>query len=271
MSALFTQHRFPRWIFHHRAHHDVPVAGATNAEEPKARDSPSPSHNDHHRLPGHDAFSRFLQALNLHYGPEDHDVIHPHFDLVETKTCYAVYGELPGLGQEDVAVEANDHLFTVTISGELRRPTPKVTEVAAAGANLEGVGITHQTSEPPTVITKETQPQPAQATEATTSEVNNPPSQERAEQQEERAKPEEKKEEDIHWHVTERRVGHFKRVFRFPVDLVEMTSVKASMHHGLLCVIVPKREDVETYNKKLEDARRVDVLTGSIPLFGYFF
>jgi len=267
--AYFTQHHFsPGWTSPHRAHINVPttvvppphitpgVAAPKNEQDP----TNPVKLNVHHHVPGHDTFSRFLHAFNSHYGSEEHDVVHPHFDLVETKTCYAVYGELPGLGQEDVAVEANDHLFTLTISGELKRPTPQATDGAPAAADPEGVGIAHDESEP-AAPAEETPPQPAQEMEGATAEPSKPANEEAIKQQDEGTKPEDKAEQEanIHWHVAERRVGNFKRVFRFPVELVEMSAVKASIHHGLICVIVPKREDLEAYNRKLEDARKVDI------------
>lgn len=303
--AYFTQHHFSSgWTSPRGTHTNVPatvvppphlVPGAAAAKTEQDPTAPTKL-NVHHHLPGHDTFSRFLHAFNSHYGPEEHGLVHPHFDLVETKTCYAVYGELPGLGQQDIAVEANDHLFTLTISGELERPTPQVTGSAPTAADSEGVGIAHDESEP-TAPTGETQtPQPTDEMEATTAEPTEPVNEEPPKHHEESAKPDakDKTEADTHWHVTERRVGHFKRVFRFPVELVEMSAIKASMHHGLICVIVPKREDLEAYNKKVEDARKVDIhlseskfcsifilgrkfgmmLTRfviALPLFGYYF
>ncbi|KAM7187707.1 HSP20-like chaperone [Rhypophila sp. PSN 637] len=270
MANYFTQYHFsPRWTS--PAHHDAPAEHLT----PKSTNSHH-ANNHPHRLPGHmhDTVSRFIQALNFHYGPDDYDVVHPHFDMVETKTCYAVYGGLPGLGREDVAVEANDHLFTLTIAGELKRPAPQEANpkrnTVATTADTEGVGISHlnrpapASEEPDASNASKATPPPAaaQETEATSSTAK--PS---TEQQDEK--------DDVYWHIKERKIGHFKRVFRFPVELVEMGNIKASIHHGLLCVIVPKRDDTEAYNKKVEEARKVDIFQGgpdsTYPLFGYFF
>ncbi|KAM7196877.1 hypothetical protein V8F20_006844 [Naviculisporaceae sp. PSN 640] len=316
MANFFTQHHFsPRWST--SSHHDAPAEHLT----PKSTNGQTPSHhtnnshqNNHpdnraHPSHMHDAVSRFLQALNFHYGPDDYEMANPHFDMVETKNCYAVYGELPGLSQKDIAVEANDHLFTLTISGELKRPIPKeVPEaIAATFADSEGVGIAHLTKgkepepEPETAETaaepapdasntskaappaeveagpseQQEQPKPSTETEATAAPSTPKPA-ENGNGAKADHKPHEK---TTHWHVKERRVGHFKRVFRFPVEFVEMANIKANIHHGLLCVIVPKRNDLESYNRKVEENRKVSVdtfisgpdhTTNSVPIVRLF-
>lgn len=268
--AYFTQHHFSPSLTSPRHPTNVPttVVPPPHVDPPRATAAlknepgpPSPTKLNVHHPPGHDTFSRFLHAFNSHYGPGEHDVAHPHFDLLETKTCYAVYGELPGLTQKDVAVEANDHLFTLTISGEMKRPTPRVTEGAPAAADPEAVGIAHNESTEPADPAEQTTQVTAEDMEATTAEPSKPSTNQESpkQPQEEGAKPEGKPKPGFHWHITERRVGNFKRVFRFPAELVEMSAVKASIHHGLICIIVPKREDLEAYNKKVEDARKVDI------------
>lgn len=49
---------------------------------------------------------------------------HPAFDLAETRSCYTIYGDLPGLRWADVTVKTDDVLCTVTISGTLLRGKP---------------------------------------------------------------------------------------------------------------------------------------------------
>ncbi|KAK4206632.1 hypothetical protein QBC37DRAFT_434672 [Rhypophila decipiens] len=275
MANYFTQYHFsPRWTS--PAHHDAPAEHLT----PKSTDSHH-ANNHPHRLPGHthDTVSRFLQALNFHYGPDDYDVVNPHFDMVETKTCYAVYGELPGLGREDVAVEANDHLFTLTIAGELKRPIPQEanpkSSTVATTADTEGVGIAHlnrpapASEEPDASNTSKPTPPPAtQETEAASStakpstEEPQPKPADDTNTNGHKAPEQQNEKDDIYWHIKERKIGHFKRVFRFPPELVEMGNIKANIHHGLLCVIVPKRDDTEAYNKKVDEARKVDIFQG---------
>ncbi|KAK1833879.1 HSP20-like chaperone [Podospora conica] len=54
---------------------------------------------------------------------------HPAFDLAETRSCYTIYGDLPGLRRSDVTVETDDVLCTVTISGTLTRKKPGEVQV----------------------------------------------------------------------------------------------------------------------------------------------
>ncbi|KAK4445880.1 HSP20-like chaperone [Podospora aff. communis PSN243] len=85
-----------------------------------------------------DTLHHFLHAFHEHYTTSPQtttsasgagtSTTHPHFDLVESKTTYTIYGELPGLKRNDITVETNDLMFTVTISGVLRRSIPTEVE-----------------------------------------------------------------------------------------------------------------------------------------------
>ncbi|KAK0611907.1 HSP20-like chaperone [Immersiella caudata] len=93
---------------------------------------PEPTSSTHVLDP--DTLSRFLHAFHEHYTTSSpasprtktppSGTIHPRFDLVESKTTYTIYGELPGLKRSDISVETNDLMFTVTISGVLQRSVP---------------------------------------------------------------------------------------------------------------------------------------------------
>lgn len=63
---------------------------------------------------------------------------HPAFDLAETRSCYTIYGDLPGLRQADVTVETDDVLCTVTISGTLAQGKPGEVKVREGVELVEG-------------------------------------------------------------------------------------------------------------------------------------
>ncbi|KAJ9149449.1 hypothetical protein NKR23_g4216 [Pleurostoma richardsiae] len=275
MSAYFTTHHFsprftsPRQHENHEGEHQ-PVTAITAPAPPAVeagrasleQQQPPPPHLPAqpaaHHGGGLDALARFLHAFNTHYGGGPgggggaHDVVHPHFDLVETGTSYAIYGELPGLEREDVNVEVNDTLFTVTVSGVLQRPVPPGASGAEEKGKEDGVGVVHKDA-----VTAAGE-QPAAATPEA-------PAAEGAEV---------KKEEDaaapppaeLHWHVTERRVGQFRRAFQFPIGLVEMGAVKASMRAGLLTIAVPKKAggDGEEARRRLAAARKLEVVESGV-------
>ncbi|KAK3312644.1 HSP20-like chaperone [Apodospora peruviana] len=223
MSNYFSQHHLnlPHWTLPHRLsfHRDAagvhtthipaippppPVQPVAGEQTPPKQSSPAATEQPHHNnVLAHETLTKFLHAFNAHYGS---DQLHPYFDLVESKTCYAIYGELPGLSEKDVTVEANDHIYTVTISGEFKRPMPQKSDAPDANG--------HDNKKPV---------------------------------------------DDVYWHVTERRIGSFKRAFQFPADLVDMGALKASMQNGLLCVLLPKKQESEEHKKRAAEARKVQI------------
>lgn len=244
MSAYFTTHHFsPRWSSpeHSTEPHAItsitaPTAGAT-AGTTAAPALPADPHVHHGGL---EALARYLHAFNSHntHGQASHDVVHPHFDLAESKSCYAVYGELPGLETDTVNVEVNDHLFTVTVSGDLKRPLPP----GANDAAPSNVGVVH----------KDAQPSPP--TKTTTTEAESSKTGEATEEKSTET------EGELRWHVTERRTGHFRRAFQFPIEQVDMSAIKASMQAGLLTILVPKKQG----RSELAAARKVDVVEAGV-------
>lgn len=244
MSAYFTTHHFsPRWSSpeHSSEPHAItsitaPTAGAT-AGTTAAPPLPADAHSHHGGL---EALARYLHAFNTHntHAQGKHDVVHPHFDLAESKACYAVYGELPGLETDTVNVEVNDHLFTVTVTGDLKRPLPP----GAIDTTPNNVGVVH----------KDAQPSPPP--ESTPAEAGSSKTGEEAEKKTTEA------EGEVRWHVTERRTGHFRRAFQFPIEQVDMSAVKASMQAGLLTILVPKKQG----RTELAAARKVEVVEAGV-------
>ncbi|KAK3317351.1 hypothetical protein B0T19DRAFT_446319 [Cercophora scortea] len=278
MSAYFTQHHPPRWTFPHRftPSHE---AGTTTAipslvpssqaaispaasDQSKAQQSTADQQQQHHAL-GLDTLTRFLHAFHTHYGTTDDRSgdggssgrIHPRFDLAESKACYAIYADLAGLGREDVTVEVNDQAFTLTISGMLKRPVPEVGQ----SEDPSNVDIVHRnmspgaTASPPNGKGKEVDTSSVVANDAGAAA-----SAERVVDEDEDRVETKTKDRGIHWHVTERQVGQFRRGFMFPPDVAEITAVEASMTNGLLCVVVPKKRGKSLETKP--EPRKVQVL-----------
>ncbi|RKU44792.1 hypothetical protein DL546_007476 [Coniochaeta pulveracea] len=184
-----------------------------------------------HKLHGLDTLAHFLHVFNTHYNSEDsvthHGVVHPHFDLAENNTLYAIYGELAGLSKKDVTVEVNDGLFTITISGKLLRLAPP---------GSLGLSINEPTPDTVGVVHKDESNAGAQTDRAA---VEGEKAEEGGKKQQQQ---QQQQEDDLQWHVTERKVGSFRRAFQFPAQSVDMQGVNATMTNGLLCVTVPKKE-----------------------------
>lgn len=251
MSAYFTTHHFsPHWTTPRRASggeaqllHPPPITTVITApsiappESSAANATPATSHR-HLTL---DTLAHLLHDFhvqNSRTGDRDpvthRSVARPHFDLLENKASYAIYGELAGLGRQDVNVEVNDHLFTITISGHLKRLTPPARpELGTA----DDVGVVHRDAG-------------ENANQGSTGEGAGAAAANPSEDATERVP-----DEDVHWHVTERKVGEFRRAFQFPIETVDMSTVSASMTNGLLCVIVPKK----VREKKADESRKVNI------------
>lgn len=250
MSAYFTTHHLsPRWTAARRASqegsvpHPPPIATTitTPTLAPSKSSDADTSPSSPHRHLSLDTLARFLHDFHIHDRNSSdqvthHDVVHPHFDLLENKSTYAIYGELPGLGREDVTVEVNDHLFTITISAHLKRLVPPTIPRADATAK---VGVVHRDGGGDSAGAREPETGAATADAAGDGE------------------PDKKVDPDLLWHVTERRVGPFRRAFQFPQYPVgvDMSAVSASMTNGLLCVLVPKK----IKEGKTVEARRVEI------------
>ncbi|KAK0625017.1 hypothetical protein B0T17DRAFT_258844 [Bombardia bombarda] len=245
--------------------------------------------NQHHPIRlGLDTLAHLLHTFHTHYhtGHDDNDnenendhqeIAHPRFDLIESMTCYTLYGELPSLDRDDVMLETNDRLFTVTISGVFKQsaPVPGSTPSASfvppkpstLGSDEAPVGVVHCAFSQPAMT--ETQ---SGRLKGATGEIDRVKladlnySNRSLRQEGKREGADERdtvdaagSEEGVHWHVAERQVGEFSRTFQFPVDMVDMAAVKASMQNGLLCVVVPKKEGD---HERARRGRKVEIGSG---------
>ncbi|KAI5848297.1 HSP20-like chaperone [Tricharina praecox] len=129
----------------------------------------------------------------------------PNFDVHETASAYILEGELPGLSDKSaVNIEFTDSQ-TVVIAGKVQRSLPSGTAT------------------------------PEQQVEEKKSDEKKP------ENGEGHVKKPAKKDLSPKVWVSERSVGSFRRVFRFPSP-VDTDGVKASLEHGILSMTVPKRK-----------------------------
>jgi len=175
-------------------------------------------------------FSRFvhpaserelLRALYTVPCPPRRTTFSPNFDVRETESAYILEGELPGFHDKSkLDIEFTDPQ-TLFIKGRLEK-SRSVTEAES-----------HQESHK------------ARAEDA-------------SDEQEENRKPEiggksidteAKKEPKPKLWVSERTSGEFQRSFTFPIN-IDQEGVKASLEHGLLKVIVPKRS--QPVGRKIE-------------------
>ncbi|KAL7275010.1 hypothetical protein RUND412_002074 [Rhizina undulata] len=141
----------------------------------------------------------------------------PNFDVHETSHAYILEGELPGIEDKNkINIEFTDPQ-TLLVRGRIERSytheeggeTKKEGEAKKEG---EGKKEKHKKEESKEVTTT--------------------------------AKGELKKATDTQpkfW-VSERTVGEFQRSFSFPTA-IDIDNVKASLQHGILKIVVPKKEE----------------------------
>lgn len=169
----------------------------------------------------------------------------PRFDVTETNEAYELYGEVPGLQQQDLDIQFAD-AQTLIIKGKTERALNSHTPAAAAVPELEPEQATQaddtasekshsatveddydeadtplatpaSTSSTPTAAEKGKAPESSSSSSAATA------------QEAPRAK---------YW-VAERKVGEFARSFAFE-QRIEQDFVTASLQNGILSVVVPK-------------------------------
>ncbi|RDW85353.1 hypothetical protein BP5796_03678 [Coleophoma crateriformis] len=159
----------------------------------------------------------------------------PKFDIVEVDHAYELYGELPGLQQEDISVEFAD-AQTLVVKGRTERGYKAA--LATTDSQPESKKETETSSSVSHSATVEDDYDEADiplATPASTSTAfdNN-------------ATPEKQVEPEVpavqlkFW-ASERQVGGFSRSFAFS-QRVEQDEVKATLNNGILHVIVPKSQ-----------------------------
>lgn len=172
------------------------------------------------------SFSASLFSL-----PEQRRAFSPKFDIYETETAYVLEGDLPGLEKQNLNVEFIDHA-TLLIKGHTEKSYTRTTPSESPAT----VG-TPDTSRPSS---------PARSLRATVEDDNENESSSSSKSTETPAKTPviEKKNEFRHrqW-VSERSAGEFQRTFRFPSG-IDQDAVTAGLEHGVLKIVVPKREPV---------------------------
>jgi HSP20 family protein len=155
----------------------------------------------------------------------------PSFDVTESAQAYELFGELPGLAQEDLSIEFSD-VQTIVIKGKTARPST-TTEAKGKAPEVTEKEVTDTASEKSHTATVEDDydevDTPLAATPATTAPAT--VSEEKAEAKTEEAEP--------RFWVSERKVGTFARSFSFS-QRVELDNVQASLKNGVLHIVVPK-------------------------------
>jgi len=162
----------------------------------------------------------------------------PRFDITEVADAYELYGEVPGLEQQDLSIEFSD-AQTLVIKGKTERHTTPAPAAATAEITQQEAESSETASEKSHNATVEDEYDEADtplATPASTSTATAAATETAApaaEQQNEQPRPK-------YW-VAERRVGSFARSFSFS-QRIEQDFVHASLKNGVLHVVVPKSQ-----------------------------
>jgi len=147
----------------------------------------------------------------------------PRFDVTEVAQAYELYGEVPGLEQQDLSIEFSD-AQTLVIKGKTERRNN-----SAQATETEDAETASEKSHNPTVEDGYDEADTPLATPASTATAT---------ATEPAAKDETPKPK--YW-VAERRVGEFARSFSFS-QRIEQDGVQASLRNGVLHVVVPKSQ-----------------------------
>lgn len=159
----------------------------------------------------------------------------PRFDVAETANDYQLYGEVPGLNQEDLTIEFSD-AQTLVIKGKTARPATSTPAAAAeAEKEVEEAETSSEKSHTATVEDEYDEADTPLATPATTSASTATATADAAAAPKADAAPKAK-----YW-VAERRVGEFARSFSFE-QRIEQDGVQASLRNGVLHIVVPKNQ-----------------------------
>ncbi|KAE8443222.1 hypothetical protein EG329_002090 [Mollisiaceae sp. DMI_Dod_QoI] len=159
----------------------------------------------------------------------------PRFDVTETADSYELYGEVPGLTQNDLSIEFSD-AQTLVIKGKTERAlntesTQPEQTVSEKGKEKE-VDSSSEKSHTATVEDDYDDVDAPVATPATTATA--------AATEEEQQAAETSAPKPKFW-VAERKVGEFARSFSFS-QRVEQDFVSADLRNGVLHVVVPKSQ-----------------------------
>ncbi|TVY82025.1 30 kDa heat shock protein [Lachnellula suecica] len=154
----------------------------------------------------------------------------PNFDVTEVAQAYELFGEVPGLEQQDLSIEFAD-AQTLIIKGKTERGVSAATP-AAETTQAETSETSSEKSHVATVEDAEyDEADTPLATPASTVTATESPAAEQKQPEAPKAK---------YW-VAERRVGTFERSFSFS-QRIEQDAVQASLKNGILHVVVPKSQ-----------------------------
>lgn len=155
----------------------------------------------------------------------------PKFDVTETSEAYELYGELPGLEQNNLSIEFSD-AQTLVIKGRTERVAKS--QAAEQTTPTEAENVSDTASEKSLNATVEDEYDEADTPLAT------PASTSTATVTAEGKKAEDQTPKPRYW-VSERRVGEFARSFSFE-QRIEPDFVHAQLKNGILYVVVPKSQ-----------------------------
>ena len=153
----------------------------------------------------------------------------PRFDVAEVEGAYELYGELPGIEQNDITIEFSD-AQTLVIKGKTERAAS--TPAAAQSEATNDSETSSEKAHNPTVEDEYDEADTPLATPATTATVTD--------EKQEQPAAEAQAPKPKYW-VAERRVGTFARSFSFS-QRIDQDAVQASLKAGILRVVVPKAQ-----------------------------
>ncbi|KAL7267658.1 hypothetical protein RUND412_009746 [Rhizina undulata] len=137
----------------------------------------------------------------------------PNFDVHETAHAYILEGELPGIEDKSkINIEFTDPQ-TLLVRGKIEKSYSRSYDDKNPEEKKVEAGAKNETTEVITTGTTEAAVQNAEGSGAGTK----------------------------YW-VSERKVGEFQRSFSFPRS-IDIDAVKASLEHGILKIVVPKKEE----------------------------
>jgi len=166
--------------------------------------------------------------------------ITPRFDVAETETAYELYGEVPGLQQDDLVIEFSD-AQTIVIKGKTQRPS-LVTNENVKGREIEQEA-TQDTSDTASshhaTVEDDEEYDQADVPVATPATTATAVAEEEQNQKAEPQQQEQQQQNKAKYWVAERRVGEFARSFSF-AQRVDQDEVVADLRNGVIHVRVPK-------------------------------
>ncbi|CZR67437.1 related to heat shock protein Hsp30-like [Phialocephala subalpina] len=164
------------------------------------------------------------------------ETFNPRFDVTESADSYDLYGELPGLTQDDLTIEFSD-AQTLVVKGKTQRalntPSAQPEQTTSEKGKEREVDTSSEKSHAPTVEDDYDDVDAPVATPATSTTAT--PEEQQPQQAAETAAPKPK-----FW-VAERKVGEFARSFSFS-QRIEQDFVSADLSNGVLHVTVPKSQ-----------------------------